>query len=157
MTVVPVEGGLYQHTCQRPDCPNSLTVKIPVVAMRCRGTVKGKHDRKESAIEKVPASELGEGAGTQLHGLLKKFGFKITRGCRCLKRIKLMNLWGPDRCEARMTKIVGWLRREAKKRHLPMWGPAGNSVVKVAIHRERKRLAGLAENQAGHVAEPVLK
>lgn len=52
------------------------------------------------------------GPGTQLMKLLHHLGVH-PGNCRCNKRAKQMDEWGPEGCRTHRDEIAGWLREEA--------------------------------------------
>jgi hypothetical protein len=78
------------------------------------------------------------GPGTELSAILGTLGLAPLEGCKCKKRARQMDEWGPDGCERNIDAIVGWLEEEAKSRKLPFirWG--AKTLVRVAIRRARK-------------------
>lgn len=76
--------------------------------------------------------------GDELSAILKMLGLGAIEGCKCKKRARQMNEWGPDGCERNIDVIVGWLEEEAKNRKLPFirWG--AKTLVRVAIRRARR-------------------
>jgi hypothetical protein len=83
---------------------------------------------------------LSEGPGTILKRNLGRLGIKSAASCKCNERARLMDLYGVDWCEGNMAKIVGWLREEAERRHLPFLPIAAKTLVKLAIHKSKKRI-----------------
>lgn len=75
-----------------------------------------------------------------MHAILKWFGIEYKAGCKCKDRVALMNAWGPDRCERRIATILGWMRKEARKRKLPFSALGAKLLVRWAIRRARKLL-----------------
>lgn len=78
------------------------------------------------------------GPGTELTKILRTIGLGYLEGCKCKKRARQMDEWGPEGCEKNLATIVGWLEEEAKNRKLPFirWG--ARTLVLVAIRRARK-------------------
>jgi hypothetical protein len=95
----------------------------------------------EEEVGVVPPSrnvrEAG-GPGSELSAILGTLGLAHLEGCKCKKRARQMDDWGPDGCERNINTIVGWLEEEAKSRKLPFirWG--AKTLVRVAIRRARK-------------------
>ena len=76
--------------------------------------------------------------GDELKQMLSAIGMYDYDGCQCSSRAAMMNFWGADGCEKRISTIVGWLREEAKNRGLPFFAPVARLLVKRAIARARK-------------------
>lgn len=69
------------------------------------------------SLQNVPAPVAPKkGPGTELHKLLKKFGWHENVGCHCASRIASMNVWGPHKCAENLEVIVGWLKEEYERR-----------------------------------------
>ena len=81
------------------------------------------------------------GPGTELKKLLKLVGITATPNCSCNARAKRMDQEGCEWCEAHLHEIVGWLREEAAKRHLPFLDAVGKLLVRRAISNARKEEA----------------
>lgn len=82
--------------------------------------------------------ESSGGPGTELAAILSTLGMSYLEGCKCKKRARQMDEWGPDGCERQLYTIIGWLEEEAKRRKLPFirWG--AKTLVRVAIRRARR-------------------
>ena len=95
---------------------------------------------KEREKAEVETRALPAGPGTELKKLLKIFGLPDRPGCKCNKRAKTMDSWGPDKCSEpdRLTEIVGWLKEEATKQKVPFVEWAARVIVKRAIRNSRK-------------------
>lgn len=89
------------------------------------------------AIRSCPGSPPPCGPGCQLKGLLAWAFIRPTGKCRCNERARLMDLQGPDWCEANADTIVGWLREEADSRGLPFVEIAARAAVSLAIAKAR--------------------
>jgi hypothetical protein len=55
----------------------------------------------------------------------------------CRKRVKLMNIWGPDGCEINRETILEWLRRAAHESGVPFNSIFANLMISEAIRRAR--------------------
>ena len=84
------------------------------------------------------AREAGGGPGTELTAILSTLSLGHLEGCKCKKRARQMDEWGPDGCEQRIGEIVGWLEEEAKNRKLPFIRCGSKTLVRVAIRRARR-------------------
>ncbi|MBL6910385.1 MAG: hypothetical protein ISR34_08185 [Pirellulales bacterium] len=95
---------------------------------------------KEKEKANVETRALPAGPGTELKKLLKIFGLPDRPGCKCNKRAKTMDSWGPDKCSEpeRLTEIIGWLKEEATKQKVPFVEWAARVIVKRAIRNARK-------------------
>ncbi len=85
-----------------------------------------------------PKAAPSGGPGTELSAILGTLGLAHLEGCKCKKRARQMDEWGPDGCERNIDTIVKWLEEEAKNRKLPFirWG--AKTLVRVAIRRAKK-------------------
>jgi hypothetical protein len=81
------------------------------------------------------------GPGTELKKLLRLVGITATPTCPCNAHAVQMDIWGADECQQRLDEIVGWLREEAGRRHLPFSETIARQVVLLAIRRARKTAA----------------
>lgn len=98
----------------------------------------------DAARQSATPAGSGDGPGSQLKRLLAKlakFGIRPAPGCKCNQRAAIMDARGPDWCEAHIDEIVGWLREEAQRAHLPFLHIAGWLLVRKAI-----KLARAAQN-----------
>jgi len=77
------------------------------------------------------------GPGSELHNILSYF-VRTTSGCGCVDKVKIMNDWGPDLCEANRTIILSWLRKSARERGLPFFEPLANLAISRAIKKSRE-------------------
>jgi len=85
------------------------------------------------------------GPGTELKRLLGRFFIRTQGGCNCDQRAAVMNEEGSDWCEEHVEVIVGWLRDEAKRRHLPFVDAAGRMLVRRAIRSARRKMKVLSD------------
>ena len=81
------------------------------------------------------------GPGTELKKLLRLVGITAKPNCPCNAHAVQMDIWGADECQQRLDEIVGWLREEAGRRHLPFSETIARQVVLLAIRRARKTAA----------------
>ncbi len=93
-------------------------------------------DKIAEAIRNPPEPK---GAGTELKKLLSLVGITASPNCSCNKRAKAMDDRGISWCENNISLIVDWLQEEATKRKLPFIRYAGTKIVKLAIHRAKKK------------------
>lgn len=70
--------------------------------------------------------------GTLLHKRLTQLWIKPAN-CKCLKRIRLMNIRGAEWCRDNVDKIVGWLREAAKERGIPFIEYAARYLVQQSV------------------------
>ena len=89
------------------------------------------------AIDTTINNQTG-GPGTELKKLLSLVGINASPTCSCNSRARIMDQWGPDRCETEIEIILGWLKEEASKRKLPFVDMAGYILIRRAIHNARK-------------------
>ncbi len=99
----------------------------------------GRAIRRSRSLKRDSPSKLQEGPGTELKKFLHRFGIQATGNCKCNKRAVIMDERGEEWCEKNIETIVGWLKEEATKRHLPFSKTLGALVVKRAIRNSRKR------------------
>jgi len=78
--------------------------------------------------------------GSELKKLLAKFGLKPAKECKCTQHINEMNWNGIEWCNENIDTIVGWLREEADRAHLPFSKLGARIMVKRAISNARKKL-----------------
>lgn len=81
------------------------------------------------------ASNTSTKPGDSLHYYLDSFGLKITAGCSCTDKIKLMNEWGSAKCLENVNKIAFWLKQEAIVRSLPFNMFLVKQLIKFAINK----------------------
>ena len=79
------------------------------------------------------------GPGTELTRILE-WAFKEHKGCNCRSRAAAMDAWGPDGCEKRIDRIVGWLRKSAGIFGIVITDGMLKALVGKAIANARKRL-----------------
>lgn len=93
------------------------------------------------------------GVGSRLKELLSMPPLRIQirkgpSGCRCLRLMRTMDLWGPDKCEEpeNLAMCISQLQHEAGERNWPLassklaeWG--AEWLIRKAISDERRRLA----------------
>jgi hypothetical protein len=76
-----------------------------------------REDSEGNLVSPCPSPPKQRGPGDCLHDLIVAWvGEKPIKGCGCKNKIRTMNTWGPDECEARIDEILGWLRDQAGKR-----------------------------------------
>jgi hypothetical protein len=87
------------------------------------------------------------GPGTELKKIIARwqkrlpwFDLAPKEGCNCGESVKVMDAWGPDRCEDRIEVILDKLEREAERRKLsvPFRRQAARWMVRLAIRRARR-------------------
>ncbi len=86
---------------------------------------------------------IGTGPGSQLKRMLGNLGIRPSPGCLCNKRAALMDVNGSEWCERNLDEIVGWLREEAQRAHLPFVDQAGKILIRRAIKLARGASASL--------------
>ncbi|MBT6169107.1 MAG: hypothetical protein HOH94_16710 [Verrucomicrobia bacterium] len=125
-----------------PECGQALVDVFPIDLPEkeypgCGGSFRDAEEGKEKNME---TRALPSGPGTELKKLLKIFGLPDRPGCKCNKRAKTMDSWGPDKCSEpeRLTEIIGWLKEEAVKQKVPFVEWAARVIVKRAIRNARK-------------------
>ena len=85
--------------------------------------------------------ENPNGPGTILTNMISTMGIKSSSNCSCRRHAIEMNDNGPDWCEQNMSTILGWLKEESAKRHLPYIESVASLVVKRAIKTSRRLMA----------------
>jgi hypothetical protein len=135
----PEDGEEVQEV---PPCgqwaESALPIELPEKEYPgCEGSFRNTEEGKEKNME---TRALPSGPGTELKKLLKIFGLPDRPGCKCNKRAKTMDSWGPDKCSEpeRLTEIIGWLKEEAVKQKVPFVEWAARVIVKRAIRNARK-------------------
>lgn len=78
------------------------------------------------------------GPGYELKKILGWFGIKPVGKCKCNKRAKMMDKWGPATCREKIETIVDWLQEEAGQRGLPFLRIAAKTTVLLAILRAER-------------------
>lgn len=107
-----------------------------------------KDDTAQKLRAKFPKTleENPNGPGTILTNMISTMGIKSTPNCSCRRHAIEMNDKGPDWCEENMNTILGWLKEESSKRHLPYIESVASLVVKRAIKTSRRLMAQAAKN-----------
>ena len=128
-------------------------IRAPHYCALCQSLVHGEGVRRlweqglgpgKRIAAPLATKPVANGPGTQLTRLLHWFGIRPSRGCGCKQWAALMDLRGPDWCEANMDRVLGWLRKEAAKRgeehaiRVPYTDTVARPLVKLAIYRARK-------------------
>lgn len=112
------------------------------------------HRRCPEALKQdVQQNDIG--TGTELKRLLRRFGFRITQGCKCVKRAAEMDQLGVGWCRENIGLITDWLEEEAHRRSLPFLRAAGKVLIRRAIknaERKAKYLEGTTSSP-----EPISK
>jgi hypothetical protein len=93
------------------------------------------------------------GPGTELKKLLGWFGLRAKGKCRCDKRARTMNAWGPKKCLENMETILDWLQEEAGMRGLPFIRALAKPVVLMAVHMSERRLPDGLNLELGQTVE----
>jgi hypothetical protein len=70
-----------------------------------------------------------DGPGTKLHKLITWF-IPQPKGCDCPNRVKVMDLWGYERCLQELPTILSWLRESALDNNYPYSEFVIGTVVK---------------------------
>lgn len=98
-------------------------------------------DETHPGFPKRPRSPIvfSSGPGTEMKALLARIGIVASPTCSCNKRAKVMDEKGCDWCAENIDEIDRWLAEEAKKRKLPYLSLAGKTLIRLAIHRARKK------------------
>lgn len=99
-----------------------------------------KDDTAQKLRSKFPKTleENPNGPGTILTNMISTMGIKSTPNCSCRRHAIEMNDKGPDWCEENMSTILGWLKEESAKRHLPYIESVASLIVKRAIKTSRR-------------------
>jgi hypothetical protein len=79
----------------------------------------------------------GSGVGSQLKRTLYSLGIRPAANCQCNKRAAEMDARGVAWCEQNEDIIVGWLREEAARAHLPFSAMAARLLVRSSIRLAR--------------------
>lgn len=79
-----------------------------------------------------------DGPGSVLSNMLSYLGINSSANCSCKRHAIEMNQRGPDWCEENLDTILGWLKEESAKRHLPFVESIARLIVKRAISTSRK-------------------
>jgi hypothetical protein len=115
--------------------------------------VDEKHPAAPKAVKALVARSAPEGAGTEMHALLARFGLTASGDCKCNKRAAYLDEMGCDWAEANIDEVVGWLRESAAERGLPFLDVAGRMLVRRAIANARKAEARRAKEAEAAAAE----
>jgi hypothetical protein len=97
---------------------------------------------RQTPIVVRPLRPSPSGAGTELKRLLQRIGIRATAGCRCHAHVRQMDEQGTAWCRENLPTIVGWLQEEAAGRRLPFAHAAAAALVRLAIRRAERRIAG---------------
>lgn len=133
---------LEQVTSVLPDCHTKVDLGPAAVTemMRVATTAPSTPLPPEPDAPPTAAAEWDSaGAGTQLKKLLAKMGIKSTENCSCNARARTMNERGIEWCEQNVNEIVGWLKEEAKTRHLPFMALPTKILVQRAIKMAKRQ------------------
>ena len=90
------------------------------------------------------------GAGTELSNLLSKIGFRETSQCKCKSRARFMDRMGNEWCQQNIPTIIGWMREEAKTRHLPFSVIGASTLVRLAIWKAKRQHKTTDKNETSH-------
>lgn len=82
------------------------------------------------------------GPGTLLSGMLERWGFKASPGCRCRKTAAKMDAFGPDWCRKNTHRIVRVMQWGAMERKFPFSRLAARAVLNRAIRKSERSLSG---------------
>jgi hypothetical protein len=90
--------------------------------------------------------QIGNGPGTELSKLLKRFRIEPTPTCACRAKAAEMDAWGCDECSTpeRIDEVVAVMRAEAKARGLPFLDAVGRMLVRRAIQNARRAAGNTA-------------
>ena len=88
------------------------------------------------------------GPGTILTNMISSMGIKSTANCSCRRHALEMNEKGVEWCENNMPTILGWLKEESAKRHLPYIESVASLIVKRAIKTSKRLLSRESVNNA---------
>ena len=99
---------------------------------------KARRDRRTRRARPKKEDVIDEGPGTELKKILARFGIRHGVGCKCERRVKIMDQRGPKWCRENIDEIVGWLKEEADKRNLPFVKRLGKYIVNRAIKNSLK-------------------
>jgi len=94
--------------------------------------------RKNHKTSQIVEKQTSSGPGTELKKLLSMIGINASPSCSCNSRARVMDEWGPEKCEKEIETILEWLKEEASKRKLPFVDMAGYILIRRAIHNARK-------------------
>lgn len=99
-----------------------------------------KENTAQKLREKFPKTleEDPNGPGTILTNMISTMGIKSTPNCSCRRHAIEMNEKGADWCENNMPTILGWLKEESAKRHLPYIESVASLIVSRAIKTSRR-------------------
>lgn len=121
--------------------PNSKKIGNKGIQIATR---KASQDKGLEAVMSVE-ERLGEGTGSELHKMIPSF--IESKQCGCKAWAKKMNIWGPEKCEAKREEIVDKLVSESKKRAIFSWVPesatriVAHNLLTAAIKRAKDKLA----------------
>lgn len=108
--------------------------------MHCEPDLPPPADQAAGFPQKPSASTPG--AGTCLKRLLARVSILAANRCQCDAHAAQMDALGPDWCERNLDLIVGWLKEEAVRRHMPFLPSVARLLVRKAI-RDSRRLRGV--------------
>jgi hypothetical protein len=87
-----------------------------------------------------------KGPGTELSKLISWFKAITDSKCKCNKRVRKMNQWGPDECERRRPTIRRWLRHSAHTYKVPYNSTVADSLITRAIKNARAKMGSSSSN-----------
>ena len=115
--------------CRRSGCNNEFTTAERL-------------DRFHANCRSLSADAPTEcGAGCHLSRILTWFRLANDASCNCKTNARRMDERGPDWCQKRSCRIIGWLRDAAKARGLPFIEAAARTALALAISRARANVA----------------
>jgi hypothetical protein len=123
------------------DCdPKQNKLQSTETRRNCNLENHGAHQEIRELIREIrPKNIVSAGPGTELKGLLRRFGIVAEVGCKCSRRAQRMDEEGCDWCERNLELITDWLEEEAERRKLPFVRSLGRLLVRRAIRKARKK------------------
>jgi hypothetical protein len=129
-----------QITAALPECAANVDLGADAVAEMVRLATTAPSTPIPPELPAQPITDWDPaGAGTQLKKLLAKVGIKSTENCSCNARARIMNERGIEWCEQNVAEIIGWLKEEAKNRHLPFMALPTKILVQRAIKMAKRQ------------------
>ena len=129
------------NACQKQAEPKTINIVTCGLAnLYVLENKKNKADYPSVVACFSQQTHLGEGPGTELKKILSWF-VKPIPTCPCHARMRTMNEWGPDGCQARIETILDWLKDSAEKQRLPFIRPIVAIIVQKAISNARTKSA----------------
>jgi hypothetical protein len=122
--------------CRRAGCGNAVKTAIRLDKLHA------------NCFAANPFARPHCGTGCQLSLIFSWFGITDTDECGCKAKSAKMDRHGPDWCERKSGRIIGWLRESAAKRGFPFVELAARAALVTAIKRARQSIESQQQQEA---------